>query len=175
LEIDPLCANHDLAQLCVMLHQRPRPTATPSSRVALSPRIRALDGLPSIAPNILAGEQAARAYFGSLFAGHDAGVETLFVAHLDSASRCLHVSRHDGDRQGAELPVRTILTDALQQSSKGIILAHNHPSGDASPSAADRQATRRLALACEAIGVTLLDHLVSGGGEWTSFRRIGLL
>ena len=143
--------------------------------MALAPRIRALDGLPSIAPVVLAGEQAARDYFGSLFAARDSATETLFVAHLDAASRCLHLSRHAGDPEGAALPVRAILTDALQRGSKGIILAHNHPSGITSPSAADRQATRRLALACEAIGVTLLDHLVSGGGEWTSFRRIGLL
>lgn len=158
-----------------MLHQRPRSTVTPSNRVALAPRIRTLDGLPSIAPVVLAGEQAARDYFGSLFAERDPATETLFVAHLDSASRCLHLSQHGGDRRGAELPVRAILTDALQCDGKGLILAHNHPSGDPSPSAADRQATRRLALACEAIDVTLLDHLVFGGGAWTSFRRIGLL
>ncbi|WP_309612268.1 JAB domain-containing protein [Sphingomonas sp.] len=158
-----------------MLHQRPRSTVTPSRRVALAPRITGLDGLPSIAPIILAGEQAARDYFGALFATRDPATETLFVAHLDSASRCLHLARHGGDREGAELPVRTILTDALLRGSKGIILAHNHPSGDPRPSAADRQSTRRLALASEAIGVTLLDHLVFGAGEWTSFRRIGLL
>lgn len=158
-----------------MLHQRPRSTATPSSRVAPAPRPRVPDGLSSIVPIMLAGEQAARDYFGSMFAERDSATETLFVAHLDSASRCLHLSQHGGDREGAELPVRAILTDALQGGSKGIILAHNHPSGDPSPSAADRQATRRLALASEAIGVTLLDHLVFGGGEWTSFRRIGLL
>jgi len=55
------------------------------------------------------------------------------------------------------------------------VIAHNHPSGDARPSDSDRRATRRLASAAEAIDCALLDHLVFGGDDCTSFRRIGLL
>ena len=56
-----------------------------------------------------------------------------------------------------------------------MILAHNHPSGDPTPSAADRQITRRLALAGEAIDLTVVDHLVIAGTNCTSMRAMGLL
>lgn len=126
-------------------------------------------------PITLAGRDAAREFFSACFAAVDSGVENLFVAHLDERAQCIHLSRHEGDAAGAEMPLRTILLDAAAHDSKGIVLAHNHPSGDATPSASDRQATCRLAHASEAIDLTLVDHLVFGGGECTSFRRMGLL
>ena len=123
----------------------------------------------------LRGEAEARHFFEACFADADPAIETLFVAHVDAGSRCIHLSRHEGDATGAAMPLRTILLDAAQHGSEGVVVAHNHPSGDATPSVTDRQATRRLADASEAIDVTLLDHLVFGGGNCTSFRRIGLL
>ncbi|MFN2473660.1 MAG: JAB domain-containing protein [Sphingomicrobium sp.] len=140
-----------------MLHRHPRLLAEP------------LDPIP------LVGVAAARRFFEACFAGADRTVETLFVAHLDDRARCIHLSRHKGDGTGADLPLRAILIDAAEQDSKGIVLAHNHPSGDPTPSRSDRHATRRLAQVSEAIDLTLVDHLVFGGGECTSFRRLGLL
>ncbi len=128
-----------------------------------------------IRPASLAGEAAARAFFEQQFATTNPAVETLFVAHLDDAAACIHLSTHAGDAEGAELPLRLILADALAHRSSGIVLAHNHPSGDATPSASDRQATRRLAMVSEAIDLTLVDHLVFGAGDCVSFRRMGLL
>jgi len=60
-------------------------------------------------------------------------------------------------------------------SLSGIVLAHNHPSGDAQPSDSDRIATRRLAAAAEALDCTVLDHLVFAGSDCTSLRRLGYL
>ena len=75
----------------------------------------------------------------------------------------------------AGLPVRQVIADAASHGSAGVILAHNHPSGDATPSATDRQLTRRLALAGEAIDLTVVDHLVIAGQQCSSMRAMGLL
>ena len=58
---------------------------------------------------------------------------------------------------------------------RSIIVAHNHPSGDPTPSEGDRRGTRRLWEAASAAGVRVSDHLVFGGGECRSFRELGLL
>ncbi|MBV9528174.1 JAB domain-containing protein [Sphingomonas sp.] len=126
-------------------------------------------------PLKLNGLAAARSFFAGCFADSDSSRESLWVAHVDDEARCLHVSRHDGDEQGTEFPLRDIIADAALHRSAGIVLAHNHPSGDARPSESDCRATRRLASAAEALDCAILDHLVFAGGECTSFRAMGLL
>jgi DNA repair protein RadC len=56
-----------------------------------------------------------------------------------------------------------------------VILAHNHPSGVADPSAADEMITRRLKEALALVDIRVLDHIVVAGGETTSFAERGLL
>ena len=126
-------------------------------------------------PLKLDGLDAARRYFAGCLADVDPRRESLFVAHLDDQARCLHVSKHEGDEAGTDFPLRAIVADAAALSSAGIVLAHNHPSGDPRPSDSDCRATRRLASAVEALDCTIIDHLVFAGSECTSFRRIGLL
>ena len=121
---------------------------------------------------VLAGTEAARAFFAGQFL---ADRESLWIAHLDDSARCVHLARVDGEPNEAELPVRAIMADALRHGSSGIVLAHNHPSGDPAPSEADRRATRRLAAAAEAIDLVILDHLIFAGGQVSSFRKLGLL
>lgn len=127
------------------------------------------------APRTLAGFDAARAFFFDYFARTDPSRETLFVAYLDHEAGCVHLSRHDGDVTGVDWPLRSILLEAARRDCAGLLVAHNHPSGDATPSTADRDSTRRLATAGEAIDLTLVDHLVFAGEDCTSFRRLGLL
>jgi DNA repair protein RadC len=55
------------------------------------------------------------------------------------------------------------------------MLAHNHPSGDATPSSDDRQLTRRLTQAGSTLGIDLIDHLVVGDPDWTSLARLRVL
>jgi DNA repair protein RadC len=126
-------------------------------------------------PLKLDGLAAARSFFAGCIAESDPKRETLWVAHLDEKAHCLHLSRHDGDETGASLPLKTIIADAAKHGSAGIVLAHNHPSGDARPSASDLRTTRRLALAAEALDCAIVDHLVFGGDACTSLRRTGLL
>jgi DNA repair protein RadC len=126
-------------------------------------------------PLRLNGLEQARRFFAGCLAEADPEREHLWVAHVDDDARCLHVTRHDGHADGAELPIRAIVADAARHGSRGLILAHNHPSGDANPSAADRHITRRLALVGEAMDVTILDHLVLAGSDCRSMRQMGLL
>ena len=126
-------------------------------------------------PLKLVGLAAARRFFAGCLADSDPARESLWVAHLDEQSRCLHVSRHDGDENGAALPLKQIIGDAAAHGSAGIVLAHNHPSGDARPSDSDCRATRRLASAAEALDCAVLDHLVFAGKDCASFRKLGLL
>ena len=126
-------------------------------------------------PLQLNGLADARKFFAGCLEEEDPSRETLWVAHVDDQSRCIHVSRHVGDEAEAMIPVREIIADALRHGTIGIVLAHNHPSGDPRPSESDFRATRRLATAAEAIDCTLVDHLVFGGSECTSLRRLGYL
>jgi len=126
-------------------------------------------------PLKLDGLAAARSFFLGCIADSDPSRENLWVAHVDEEARCLHVSRHEGDEASAAFPLRTIISDAAAHGSAGIVLAHNHPSGDPNPSADDCRATRRLATVAEALDCTVLDHLVFAGSKVTSLRQLGYL
>lgn len=101
--------------------------------------------------------------------------EAVAVLHLDPSGRLLGTTFTEGEADEAELPVRDILGAALRFGATGIIVAHNHPSGQAEPSEEDMRATRRLFEAANAAGIRLFDHLLFAGGECRSFRALGLL
>jgi DNA repair protein RadC len=63
----------------------------------------------------------------------------------------------------------------LELHASALILAHNHPSGDPSPSADDIAMTRQIVEAARALSITVHDHVVVGNGAWRSFRRDGLM
>ena len=123
----------------------------------------------------LDGLGAARSFFAGCLADSDLSRESLWVAHVDDQARCIHLTRHSGDTIGADFPLRSIIADAAVHGSAGLVLAHNHPSGDARPSADDCRATKRLACAAEALDCAILDHLVFAGAECSSLRGLGLL
>ena len=126
-------------------------------------------------PLKLDGLAAARDFFAGCLGECDPGRETLWVAHVDDQARCLHVTSHEGDETGAAFPLRQIILDAAQHGSAGIVLAHNHPSGDLTPSDSDKRSTRKLAAAVEALDCAVLDHLVFAGQECASLRQLGYL
>ena len=126
-------------------------------------------------PLKLDGLTAAREFFAGCIADSDPLRESLWVAHVDDESRCVHLFRHEGDEWGADFPLRSIIADAAIHGSAGIVLAHNHPCGDANPSESDCRATRRLAAAAEALDCTVLDHLIFAGADCTSLRQLGYL
>ena len=70
---------------------------------------------------------------------------------------------------------REIVKRALELSASAIILVHNHPSGDPTPSREDVAMTREVREAAEVLSIVLHDHVIIGNGRWTSFRQEGLL
>ena len=104
-------------------------------------------------------------------------VEQLWVLSLDGRNglrgvRC--VAR--GGSHGCAVTAREILRCALGDAASAIVLAHNHPSGDPTPSAEDASMTRAVARAAEVVGVPLLDHVVvTASGSYVSLLERGLL
>lgn len=70
---------------------------------------------------------------------------------------------------------REIIKRALELGASSVILVHNHPSGDPTPSKADIAMTREVAAAAKALGITVYDHLVIGRAGHASFKSLGLL
>lgn len=70
---------------------------------------------------------------------------------------------------------REIVKRALEIGAGAIILAHNHPSGDPTPSKDDIAMTRAIVDACATMGIAVHDHIIIGHGEATSFKTLGLL
>ncbi|CAN0586525.1 unnamed protein product [Ectocarpus sp. 12 AP-2014] len=70
---------------------------------------------------------------------------------------------------------REVARRALELNASALILVHNHPSGDPTPSQADFDMTGKVASACEALSITLHDHLVIGKSREISFRAEGYL
>lgn len=103
-------------------------------------------------------------------------VEVAAFAYLDPEWRLLGM-RHARSALATtiDVPMRAVATDVLVFDCARVVMAHNHPSGDAAPSAMDRALTKRLARALDALGVQLFDHLVLAGERVTSFRALGLL
>lgn len=80
-----------------------------------------------------------------------------------------------GSPDSFDLPTREIVADALRHDALGVVMAHNHPSGDPTPSDADRDATRQLARALDPLGIRLVDHLVVTRTGFISLRALGWL
>jgi DNA repair protein RadC len=70
---------------------------------------------------------------------------------------------------------REAFLPAVRASAAGVIFAHNHPSGDPTPSAEDRAVTAQLREAGRLLGIAVLDHLVVGTGRYRSLAEEGLL
>jgi len=70
---------------------------------------------------------------------------------------------------------REVVKRALDLGASGIVLVHNHPSGDPTPSRADIDMTREIEAAGRGLKVQLIDHLVIGRGAHVSFREAGLI
>lgn len=87
--------------------------------------------------------------------------EEVWLLALDGRSGLKSGTRlAQGGLHGCALVARDVLRAALREAASAIVLVHNHPSGDPTPSAEDVTMTRTLARACDAVGVPLLDHVV---------------
>lgn len=106
----------------------------------------------------------------------DKEYESFFAMFLDSKHQVIHHGElFRGTIDNASVPVREVVKEALKRNAAAMIVAHNHPSGVAEPSPADKQLTETLYLALGMVGVKLLDHFVVGDSEVVSFAEQGLL
>ncbi|WP_297334340.1 JAB domain-containing protein [Flavobacterium sp.] len=80
-----------------------------------------------------------------------------------------------GGISGTIVDLRIVLAVALKCNASGIILVHNHPSGNIQPSQADKKITKRLKQACELLELNLIDHLIISKQDCLSFAQEGLL
>jgi len=102
--------------------------------------------------------------------------EEFHILWLDHRHRILDCQRlFTGTVDGASVYPREVVRAALTLNASAAILAHNHPSGVADPSQADRSITQELIAALQLVGVRVLDHLVVTAGEATSMAARGLL
>ena len=80
-----------------------------------------------------------------------------------------------GDLSSSRAHPREIFHPAIKHLADSIIVAHNHPSGDPSPSDADLKLTGRLCRAGELLGIKIVDHIIVGAGCYVSLRREGII
>jgi len=106
----------------------------------------------------------------------DLAVEEFHVLALDSQSRVRRdvlVTR--GLLNSALVHPREVFRAAIAEAAAGIIVVHNHPSGDPTPSAEDRAVTRQLVEAGKLLDLPVYDHVIVAGDRWLSFVGAGLL
>jgi DNA repair protein RadC len=103
--------------------------------------------------------------------------ERFIVGYLNRANKLIGVYEvSKGGMTSTVVDIRLILSVALKSAATGIILAHNHPSGNLQPSDADKKMTERINEACQLMDIKLLDHLIfSPSGAILSFASEGLL
>ena len=102
--------------------------------------------------------------------------EVLIVMMLDGRNHLLGEQTISKGTVGATLVTpREVFVEALKYHAVSLILIHNHPSGDPTPSECDREITERIYKAGELLGIRLLDHIVIGDQKYVSFREQGLL
>jgi len=138
--------------------------------MVLADRIRALS--PADRPQIQKPEDVF-AILGSEMATLDH--EQLRVVLLDTKNRVLRVVMvYQGSVNSAQVRVAEIFKDAIRQNAPGLVVVHNHPSGDPRPSSADISLTTEINRAGQILGIDIVDHLIIGQGEFRSLRRLGL-
>lgn len=101
-------------------------------------------------------------------------VEKLAAVYLNSKNEIIHWEViFTGSLNHSIVHPREIFKKGVKLSAAGIIIVHNHPSGDVSPSKEDEGVTKRVAEAGKIVGIPLLDHIVVGYDRYYSFRENG--
>lgn len=102
--------------------------------------------------------------------------EQFMVILLNAKNHVISVEEiSEGTQTSTLVHTREIFKKAIRRSAHSIILVHNHPSGDPTPSREDREITLRLKEAGKTLGIDVLDHLVIGDRRYVSFRERGLV
>ncbi len=122
--------------------------------------------------DVLTSPDATRDYLRSRLRGYP--YEVFACLFLDSRHRVIEYEElFRGTIDGATVHPREVIRRALAHNAAALILAHNHPSGVAEPSDADRRITRQIREALQLVDVRVLDHIVIGDGEMRSLAEMG--
>src|SRR5690606_20583473 len=100
------------------------------------------------------------------------------VAYLDSSYRLLRDcvdTLHEGTIGRATVYPRRVIEAALRRGAAAVVLAHNHPNANLTPSEYDKTLTRAIVLAAETVHLTVVDHMIVSAENTFSFRKAGLL
>lgn len=122
---------------------------------------------------VLANWQALLDYLRADMAHHP--VERFRVLHLNARNVLIRDEVSEGTVDQAAVYVREVIKRALDLGSAAVILVHNHPSGDPSPSRADIDITKAIAAAGKPLGIAVHDHLIIGTQGHASLRALGLI
>ncbi|HEU4610111.1 MAG TPA: DNA repair protein RadC [Chitinophagaceae bacterium] len=128
----------------------------------------------SLEKPVIKGSRDIAGYMQSLLS--DLSHEVFAVVFLNRANKLLHfeiISR--GGITGTVADPRIILKKALEEEAVGLILCHNHPSGNLSPSRADEELTRKIKQAAAFFDISVLDHIIVSSTGYFSFADEGLL
>lgn len=117
--------------------------------------------------------EAAKAHLSALLNGRR--TEAFAVLYLDGKNRLVGEDLWEGSIDRIHIYPREVVRRALMLDASVTLVAHNHPSGDPTPSEADKRLTRQLEMALLTVDVILLDHLIFGAGEPFSFVESGAL
>ena len=102
--------------------------------------------------------------------------EHFCIISLDNRNRAIRTSPVSiGSLNASIAHPREIFREAISSLAAGIILVHNHPSGDPEPSREDVELTRQLVRAGELVGIGVLDHLIIGDNNWVSLKQKGMM
>ena len=102
--------------------------------------------------------------------------EMLFILFLNAKNSMLDYVVHSiGEVDSCAVYTREAMRSALVNNASSIIVCHNHPTGDPNPSVHDLEITRILVIACEIVGIQVLDHVIIGKEGYYSFADDGLM
>ena len=153
-----------------MAHEKPHLRETRRIETLRISLVRERSPLSYTLSTPLQAAQAAQRLVGSDLDRETFGILLLDARHQVTALHVVSV----GSLNGSIVHPREVFKAAILGNAAALILFHNHPSGDLTPSAEDRAITRRLMEAGKLIGISVLDHLILGDrGAYASFQEKG--
>lgn len=163
-------ARASVRELCQVPGIGPAKAAQLQAALELGRRLVATGG--DLRPRVSSAADAAPYFLAEM---GDAPQEELHVMLLDNKNQVLRTCRvYVGNVNSAIVRVSEVFREAIRDGAKSVIVAHNHPSGDPSPSPEDVAVTREIVQGGRLLDIDVLDHLVVGRDRYVSLRERGL-
>jgi len=165
-------ASATVTELCAVKGTGPAKAASIKAALEMAARINS-DRLMVCNDRFTSPEQVYHHYH---FAFRDRRKEYFMALLLDGKNRIIkEVQVSEGSLTQSIVHPREVFNPAVRESAAAVILVHNHPSGDPTPSREDLEITRRLREAGDVMGIAVLDHIIIGDGRFTSLSSCGML